>query len=167
MSRTRAGSPVAWWCSALVAVVRARGRRAAGRRRPHAEERIDAIASTVKCPICQGESVYESRNSVAHNIKDEIARQVGAGQTDDQIRAGLVGPLRRERAARAPGRAGSTRPSGCCPVAVLVAAVAGLVLAFRRWRRDTAAPPTDEDRAPRRGACACRQGVGRPTGRPR
>ena len=33
------------------------------------------------------------------------------------------------------------------PVAVLVAAVAGLVLAFRRWRRDTSAPPTDEDRA--------------------
>ena len=28
-------------------------------------ERIDAIARTIKCPVCPGESVYESRNSIA------------------------------------------------------------------------------------------------------
>ena len=134
MRRTRAGSPVAWILLGLVAVsaLVIGALRAGGASTP--EERIDAIASTVKCPVCPGESVYESRNSVALNIQAEIARQVRAGQTDDEIRAGLIGPLRGERAARAPRRR-HRRAVWVLPVAVLVAAVAGLVVAFRRWRR--------------------------------
>ena len=89
MRRTRAGSPVAWILLGLVAVsaLVIGALRAGGASTP--EERIDAIARTVKCPVCPGESVYESRNSVALNIKADIAREVRAGQTDDQIRAGL------------------------------------------------------------------------------
>ena len=89
MRRTRAGSPVAWILLGLVAVsaLVIGALRAGGASTP--QERIDAIARTVKCPVCPGESVYESRNSVALNIKADIAREVRAGQSDDQIRAGL------------------------------------------------------------------------------
>jgi cytochrome c-type biogenesis protein CcmH len=83
------------------------------------EERIDAIAKTLKCPVCPGESLYESRNNVSLNLKAEIARQVRAGQTDDEIRAGIV------------VRYGDS-----------------VLLVFRRWRREgTTGPPTDADRA--------------------
>ena len=89
MRRTRAGSRIAWIVLGLVAVsaLVIGALRAGGASTP--EERIDAIARTVKCPVCPGESVYESRNSVALNIKADIAREVRAGQTDDQIRADL------------------------------------------------------------------------------
>jgi cytochrome c-type biogenesis protein CcmH/NrfF len=90
--------------------------------------------------------VYESRNSVALNIKADIAREVRAGQTDDQIRAGLSARYG-ESVLLVPRADGIGAAVWVLPVAVLVAAVAGLVLAFRRWRRDISAPPTDEDRA--------------------
>ena len=146
MRRTRAGSPVAWILLGLVAVsaLVIGALRAGGVSSP--EERIDAIARTVKCPVCPGESVYESRNSVALNIKADIAREVRAGQTDDQIRAGLSARYG-ESVLLVPRADGIGAAVWVLPVAVLVAAVAGLVLAFRRWRRDTSAPPTDEDRA--------------------
>jgi cytochrome c-type biogenesis protein CcmH len=146
MRRTRAGSPVAWILLGLVAVsaLVIGALRAGGASTP--QERIDAIARTVKCPVCPGESVYESRNSVALNIKADIAREVRAGQSDDQIRAGLSARYG-EVVLLVPRADGIGAAVWVLPVAVLVAAVAGLVLAFRRWRRETSAPPTDEDRA--------------------
>jgi len=146
MRRTRAGSPAAWIVLGLVAVsaLVIGALRAGGASTP--EERIDAIARTVKCPVCPGESVYESRNSVALNIKADIAREVRAGQTDDQIRAGLSARYG-ESVLLVPRADGIGAAVWVLPVAVLVAAVAGLVMAFRRWRRDLSAPPTDEDRA--------------------
>jgi len=146
MRRTRAGSPVAWIVLGLVAVsaLVIGALRAGGASTP--QERIDAIARTVKCPVCPGESVYESRNSVALNIKADIAREVRAGQTDDQIRAGLSARYG-ESVLLVPRAEGIGAAVWVLPVAVLVAGVAGLVLAFRRWRRDTSAPSTDEDRA--------------------
>jgi cytochrome c-type biogenesis protein CcmH len=143
--KRRAGSVWAWAALAVVAVValavgvdRSRGARTPA-------ERIDAIARTVKCPVCPGESLYESRNSVALNMKNEIARQVRAGQTDGEIRAELF--------ARFPGTALVPAASGLdsvvwvLPVAVLVLSAAGLVVAFRRWRREStgAGGPTNED----------------------
>jgi cytochrome c-type biogenesis protein CcmH len=145
MTRVRAGSPLAWIVLGVIAVsaLLVGAIRSGGASTP--EERIDAVARTVKCPVCPGESVYESRNSVALNIKADIARQVRAGQTDDQIRAALAARYG-ESVLLVPRATGIGAAVWVLPVAVLVAAVAGLVLAFRRWRRDTAGPPTDADR---------------------
>src|SRR5205823_9223966 len=48
------------------------------------EERVEAIAKTIKCPVCRSESVFDSKADASQNIRDEIARQVAAGRTDDQ-----------------------------------------------------------------------------------
>jgi cytochrome c-type biogenesis protein CcmH/NrfF len=110
-------------------------------------ERIDAIARTVKCPVCPGESVYESRNSVAVNIKNEIAREVRAGRTDDQIRAGLAERFG-DSILLVPGASGVDSLVWVLPVVVLVVGLVGLGLAFRRWRQETdeAGQPSAEDR---------------------
>jgi cytochrome c-type biogenesis protein CcmH len=111
------------------------------------EERIDSIARTLKCPVCPGESVYESRNSVALNVKAEIARQVRAGQTDDEIRAGIAERYG-DSVLLVPRASGVDAVVWVLPVVVLVVSTAGLVLAFRRWRRDGvgAGVPTAADR---------------------
>jgi len=111
-------------------------------------ERIDAIAKTVKCPVCPGESVYESRNSVALNIKNEIAREVRAGQTDNEIRAGLAEKYG-DSILLVPRTSGIDSVVWVLPVVVLVVGAVGLGLAFRRWRLETATAgePTAEDRA--------------------
>ena len=49
------------------------------------EERVVAIARTVKCPECSGESVAESNSSFSRAARIEIAEQVQAGRTDDEV----------------------------------------------------------------------------------
>ena len=62
--------------------------RDAGARTP--EERVEDISKQLACPICDGESVYESRNSQSASIRTEIKAQVATDATDDEIIAYIV-----------------------------------------------------------------------------
>jgi cytochrome c-type biogenesis protein CcmH len=57
---------------------------------PTAQERIDALASVIRCPFCNGESLAESSSSVAADYRQLISERVDAGLTDDQIRQEFV-----------------------------------------------------------------------------
>ncbi len=109
-------------------------------------ERIDAIAKTVKCPACVGESVYESRVAVAVNIREEIARRVAAGDTDGQIRDRIERQF--PGSELVPKAEGANLVLWVLPVVVLVLGLGGVALAFRRWRAQAAAAgdPDDADR---------------------
>jgi len=48
------------------------------------------LESELRCPDCQGLSVAESHTTSAAAIRDEVARQLQAGQTPDQVRAFFV-----------------------------------------------------------------------------
>jgi cytochrome c-type biogenesis protein CcmH len=110
------------------------------------EERVTAIARTIKCPSCQGESVADSSAPVSQTIRVEIAQGVEQGQTDDQIRQRYVDTY---------GKAVLLIPTGSgigglvwvLPVVALVAALAGLFVAFRRWGEQAPVAATDADRA--------------------
>jgi cytochrome c-type biogenesis protein CcmH len=39
------------------------------------EERVEAISRRLACPICDGESVFESRNNASASIRQEIRRR--------------------------------------------------------------------------------------------
>ncbi|MGZ7008024.1 MAG: cytochrome c-type biogenesis protein CcmH, partial [Ilumatobacteraceae bacterium] len=43
------------------------------------KERVEDISKRLACPICEGESVFESRNADSDAIRVEIARQVDLG----------------------------------------------------------------------------------------
>jgi cytochrome c-type biogenesis protein CcmH len=110
------------------------------------EERARALAETIKCPTCQGQSVADSNASAAKSIRTEVARRIEAGQTDDQIRdyiAGLYG----EDSLLTPPRSGVAGLIWFLPVAVFVGAVGGLVAAFRHWRSPPDPVVSDDDRA--------------------
>lgn len=98
------------------------------------EERVVAIARTVKCPECSGESVAESNSSFSRAARIEIAEQVQAGRTDDEVRNFLE--------AKYPGILLTPTSSGVAglvwiiPVVVFVFSLAGLALAFRRWSHE-------------------------------
>jgi cytochrome c-type biogenesis protein CcmH len=110
------------------------------------EDRVDAIAKQLACPICDGESVYESRNTASEAIRTAIARQVAEGvNSDDEIIASI-------NAAQPVSIILTPRSSGfealvwVLPVTLGLMALAGVGVAFRRWRRGMAAEATDEDR---------------------
>ncbi|HEX9260752.1 MAG TPA: cytochrome c-type biogenesis protein [Acidimicrobiales bacterium] len=126
----------------LVAVSRDSGPRTQG-------ERVDAIAKTIKCPTCRSESVYESQATASENIRTEIARQVAAGRTDDEVRSFLATRYG-EDILLVPKGSGVTGLVWVLPVAALLVAIAGLAVVFARWRREAAASAgqvTDDDRA--------------------
>ncbi len=48
-------------------------------------DRVQAIGSRIKCPVCQGESIMESPSETATAMMDIVAERVTGGQTDVQI----------------------------------------------------------------------------------
>jgi cytochrome c-type biogenesis protein CcmH len=111
------------------------------------QDRIDAISKRIACPTCQGESVYVSRASSAESIRNEIARQVGTGQlNDDEIVAYLEDSFG-GNVLLVPRSTGVDALVWALPVAVAVAAIAGLAVAFRRWRSQSLLVATDDDEA--------------------
>ena len=99
-----------------------------------ADERARNIGRTVMCPACSGETVADSQAPVAVNIRKQIARKVAEGESDDEIRDDLAATYG-DRVILNPPKSGIAGLVWVLPVAVLVAAFAGLVLAFRRWSR--------------------------------
>ena len=113
------------------------------------DERVQEIARRVACPVCDGESVAESRNNAAVAIRTEITQQVRTSQlSDDQIIAGLEDSYG-ARILLVPRASGFDALIWVLPTVAFVLGVAGLVVAFRRWRVAAAGSgaPTDEDRA--------------------
>jgi cytochrome c-type biogenesis protein CcmH len=111
------------------------------------EERVEAIAKTIKCPVCRSESVFDSKADASQNIRDEIARQVAAGRTDDQIRAFVNARFQDQGLLLVPPKSGVDSLVWVLPVVALVLAAGGLAVAFRRWRLAPDTVPTDDDRA--------------------
>jgi cytochrome c-type biogenesis protein CcmH len=110
-------------------------------------ERADAIARRVACPVCDGESVYESRNRASINLRNEITALVNEGRlSDDQILAEIQSAFPTD-ILLVPPADGVNVLVWALPAAAVICAAAGLVVAFRRWRQIGAvAEPTDEDR---------------------
>jgi cytochrome c-type biogenesis protein CcmH len=110
------------------------------------EERIEEISKRLACPVCDGESVFESSNASSTRIRTEIRRQVDDGTaTDDEIIAFITerfdGNL-----LLVPRATGIDALVWALPVAAGVCAVVGLGVAFRRWKLAATVEPDDADR---------------------
>jgi len=112
------------------------------------EERIELISKRVACPVCNGESVAESRNNASRAIRNEIDSLVRSTPlSDDQIVARLEDSYGTE-ILLVPRASGFDALIWVLPTMAFVFGVAGLAVAFQRWRvqADGVADPTDADR---------------------
>jgi cytochrome c-type biogenesis protein CcmH len=112
------------------------------------EDRIDDLARRVACPVCDGESVFESRNNASVGIRNAIAERVVEGrQSDGEILAYLERRYQGE-ILLVPRSSGIDALVWALPAAAFVCAAVGLAIAFGRWRREAArtAGPTEADR---------------------
>ena len=110
----------------------------AGSARPHEEtqaERVDSIASELRCVVCQGLSVKDSPAESARQMKEIVVQRVAEGRTDEQIRD--------EFRANYGDWVVLTPPlvswSGLLWLAPLVAVLAGVAIAWA-WMRARPAP---------------------------
>ena len=108
-------------------------------------DRIDAITKRVACPTCDGESVFVSRASAAEAIRKQVAREVAAGEKSDTEIIGSIAQSFNAQILLVPRATGLDSLVWVLPIAVLVCAVAGLAMAFRKWRRQNTAGATGDD----------------------
>lgn len=121
--------------------------RATGPQTP--EARVDAITSRVACPICAGESVFESRNNASYAIRDEVGELVAENDLSDAEVIAFIETRYGAQVLLVPRASGLDALVWVLPAVAFVCGVAGLVVVFRRWKREAAAigDPTDDDRA--------------------
>ena len=118
--------------------------RDAGARSP--KERVEDISRRLACPICDGESVFESRNADSQAIRIEIARQVDTGTVSDDQIINFIEQRFGSKVLLVPRATGIDALVWALPVAALVCAIVGLGVAFRRWKTEGDTIPDDADR---------------------
>ena len=118
--------------------------RDAGPRSP--QERVEDISRRLACPICDGESVFESRNPDSQAIRVEIARQVDTGTVSDDQIINFIEQRFGSKVLLVPRATGIDALVWALPVAALVCALVGLTVAFRRWKTAADTIPDDADR---------------------
>jgi cytochrome c-type biogenesis protein CcmH len=112
---------------------------------PSLQERTMHVAAQVRCPVCEGQSAAESQAPASVQIRDQIQRELSAGESQGQILSGLV-------AAYGPGILEKPEATGAglvlwvLPVVALAAAIAGVAVAFARWRPKRAAQVSPAER---------------------
>lgn len=110
------------------------------------QDRVYAIADTLKCPQCAGQSVADSDVAIAREIRTEIARAVDEGRSDDEIREQIASSYG-EEFLLTPRASGVSALVWILPVVVAVAAGGGLAFAVVRSRGARAVEVSDDDRA--------------------
>ena len=110
------------------------------------QERVEDISRRLACPICDGESVFESRNADSQAIRIEIARQVDTGTVSDDQIINFIEQRFGSKVLLVPRATGIDALVWALPVAALVCAIVGLGVAFRRWKYEADTIPDDADR---------------------
>jgi cytochrome c-type biogenesis protein CcmH len=135
---------------ALVAVDPASGQPApAAAVRVVDENTVHEVAAQLRCVVCQSLSVADSPSETAQQMRVVIRERLARGETPEQVRAYFVDKYG-IWILLAPPRSGFTLLVWVLPFAALVAGLAIVATALRRWRRSAraataggGAPPLD------------------------
>lgn len=110
------------------------------------ESRTDRVASSLRCPVCQGLSVKDSDSPTARDIRADIRRRIDAGESAEAIKAAYVDRYGEWILLR-PAASGFGVLLWALPVGVVTGGALALSAMFWRWRRSVALrSPTREER---------------------
>jgi cytochrome c-type biogenesis protein CcmH len=138
--RNRVPLLVAWL---LVLAVTAAERPARGA--PVSDADVQAIASQLRCVVCQNLSVADSPSEMAHQMRGLIRERLAAGDRPDQVVAYFVERYG-EWVLLSPPARGLNLLLWLAPFGAVAAGLAVVLTLARRWRRRPAAPEPPEPR---------------------
>ena len=104
------------------------------------------LASELRCVDCQGLSVADSATSTAKATRADIAARIRRGESDGEIRQVYVNRYG-EAVLLKPASRGLGALVWAIPIAVILLAGGGLVIALRRWSRQPRLVASAEDEA--------------------
>jgi cytochrome c-type biogenesis protein CcmH len=113
------------------------------------EDRIDELAKRVACPICDGESVFESQNNASVALRNQLAELVADNDLNDTEIIAFIETRYGAEVLLVPKATGIDTLAWVLPAVAFAAGLAALVVVFRRWKREAGdvSEPTADDRA--------------------
>ena len=106
------------------------------------EAQTTALASELRCPVCQGNSIQDSPSELAQQMRDLIRDQLRAGKTPDEVRAYFVDKYG-EWILLTPKASGFNLVVYIVPLLVILAGGAIVWRNLRRWTAASPSPPAD------------------------
>lgn len=103
------------------------------------EARTSAVASTLRCPVCQGESIQDSPSELAQQMRGVVRDRLRSGESPGQVRAYFVSRYG-EWILLEPKMTGLNVALYAMPVVLIVGGVIFIFFLVRRW---TKAPAPD------------------------
>ncbi len=107
---------------------------------PAAEARAREIARSLRCLVCQNESIDDSNADLAGDLRQIVRERVTAGDSDDAVRAFIVARYGDWVLLKPPFKIGTVF-LWLGPFVLLVIAAGGVVLFYRRQRLRLAEHP--------------------------
>ena len=96
------------------------------------EARTTEVASMLRCPVCQGESIQDSPSELAQNMRAVVRDQLREGKTPDEIKAYFVSKYG-EWILLEPEMRGLNVLLYVFPVLLVVGGLALVTVLVRRW----------------------------------
>ena len=96
------------------------------------EARTSAVASQLRCPVCQGLSIQDSPSELAQSMRSLVRDQLAAGKSPDQVKAYFVSKYG-EWILLSPPPHGFNLLAYAVPVLIVLAGGGLIALAVRRW----------------------------------
>lgn len=91
-----------------------------------------AVASTLRCPVCQGESIEDSPSDLARQMRAVVRDRLRAGETPDQVKAYFASKYG-EWILLEPTMKGLNIMLYAIPVLLVVGGLALVAFLVRRW----------------------------------
>lgn len=109
------------------------------------EARTSAIAATLRCPVCQGESIQESPSELAQQMRSVVREKLKAGESPEQIKSYFVSRYG-EWILLEPKMTGFNVIIYVLPVVLIIGGLVFVVFLVRRWTRsdETIVDNTDQ-----------------------
>jgi cytochrome c-type biogenesis protein CcmH len=98
---------------------------------PGQEAAAQALMQTIRCVVCQGQSIADSDADLAGDMRAIVRRKIAAGEKPEAIRAWLIARYG-QWVSYKPELTGATWPLWAAPLLLLGA---GLLVARRSFRR--------------------------------
>ena len=104
------------------------------------EAQTTAVASTLRCPVCQGESIQDSPSDLARQMRAVVRDRLRAGETPDQVKAYFASKYG-EWILLEPTMKGLNILLYAIPVLLVVGGLALVTFLVRRWTASESPAP--------------------------
>ena len=98
------------------------------------EARTSAVASTLRCPVCQGESIQDSPSELAQQRRAVVRDRLRSGQSPDQVKAYFVSRYG-EWILLEPKMTGLNVMLYVLPIVIVIGGLILIVVLVRRWTK--------------------------------